>query len=1117
MKLRILTSHVAASPGKRHRLNSIASACVITLTPGLQSSAATWASSQTGNWDNVTVTGWNEAYPNAVGTVASYSNTASTSSAQITQNVGAGVTVGTISLSGTGLIPTATRSLTLVPTNAIVLDQDGAGAGFASIVHATTTGANANDRLVFNAGTLTLADNLLIDKASTVSIVANAIQISSIIGGTGNVTLQSSSNVTGNGNILLSPSAANTFTGSVLVRKGAITFNHAGAFGNAANTITLGESGAGDATLITTAAVGSVPQPIVVASGAGTLSLGSNSVATTATTTFTNTIVLNGMLTLTSVSPGIQPVTFSNVISGIGGLAKTGTGAATINGANTYSGGTTINAGTLFVGNTGTLGQNIVGNDINISGGNLVISNSANLGSSQVINYSSGGIGVNFTPAAPISINDLSLIGGVFGINYTGTGGVTSLASLYSGNWSLGSFTGGTFDGASLAAGIGNLYRLGGGGGTLTILNNVLTGANGLLIGGSGGGRVRLSAANAFTGQTTVANGTVAISSVTNAGAGDSSLGNPALAESAILLGSGTNAVGIDYTGSTASSSNRVLNLAGTTGTVTLSNSGTAPITWTSPLVFSGTGARTIQLGNNTDSVGGSVSGISDEGANKTSVTKGGLTNSIWTLTGNTYTGATKLDGGVLETSLASLAGSYINLDGDGTSNHAVLQTSGTLTRVQSTTSDPANLKLGSNSGFAAKGGDLTVTLNAGGQLTWASGSFMGVGTARLVFGSTTANGKVTFTNPINLNATDGFLRPIFVELGTGGDSAELSGILSPAATGTVGLSKLGNGTLILSGQNTFNGATTVTAGKLLINGNQSAATGATTVISSATLGGIGTIGGAITVNAGGTLAPGQTVGTLNAASSLTFGGDSTLGIEVNGATADRVNVTGALNIATAALNVSSSAPSAPVYIIATYGSIVGAFGTQTGVPAGYDVVIGYNSQNQIALVQTVSASAYQLWATSPPNNLVGADALPGSDPDHDGTKNILEFALAGDPKSGSSTGLSFPRMATVNSVPNVLTLTIATRTGAAFSADGNRMKSAAVDGMTYTVEASNTLGDWGGPVVTEVTGSDASTIHAALPVPVPPAGWTYKTFRTDDSSSSDAQDFIRAVVEGAG
>jgi len=61
MKLRILTSHIAASAGKRHRLNSIASACVITLTPGLQSSAATWASSQTGNWDNVTATGWNEA------------------------------------------------------------------------------------------------------------------------------------------------------------------------------------------------------------------------------------------------------------------------------------------------------------------------------------------------------------------------------------------------------------------------------------------------------------------------------------------------------------------------------------------------------------------------------------------------------------------------------------------------------------------------------------------------------------------------------------------------------------------------------------------------------------------------------------------------------------------------------------------------------------------------------------------------------------------------------------------------------------------------------------------------------------------------------------------------
>lgn len=160
----------------------------------------------------------------------------------------------------------------------------------------------------------------------------------------------------------------------------------------------------------------------------------------------------------------------------------------------------------------------------------------------------------------------------------------------------------------------------------------------------------------------------------------------------------------------------------------------------------------------------------------------------------------------------------------------------------------------------------------------------------------------------------------------------------------------------------------------------------------------------------------------------------------------------------------------------------------------------------------TPPSSAYDNWATSAPNNLTGADALPGSDPDLDGVSNKLEFALNGSPISGASSGLSFGKAATVNSEPNVLTLTIAVRNTATFSASGNRMKSTAVDGITYIVEASNELGDWGGPVVTEVTGTDATTIQSGLPSPQ--AGWSYKTFRTDGSSSSDASDFIRVGVE---
>ena len=67
-----------------------------------------------------------------------------------------------------------------------------------------------------------------------------------------------------------------------------------------------------------------------------------------------------GSATLTAGGDNTS-TTFSGVISGGGGLAKTGTGTVTLTGANSYSGGTTVSAGTLQ-GNTASLQGNIVNN-----------------------------------------------------------------------------------------------------------------------------------------------------------------------------------------------------------------------------------------------------------------------------------------------------------------------------------------------------------------------------------------------------------------------------------------------------------------------------------------------------------------------------------------------------------------------------------------------------------------------------------------------------------------------------------------------------------------------------------------------------------------------------------
>ena len=85
----------------------------------------------------------------------------------------------------------------------------------------------------------------------------------------------------------------------------------------------------------------------------------------------------------------------------------------------------------------------------------------------------------------------------------------------------------------------------------------------------------------------------------------------------------------------------------------------------------------------------------------------------------------------------------------------------------------------------------------------------------------------------------------------------------------TTAISKVGTGTLTLTGTNTYGGPTTINSGKLLVNGDHSGASGAVTVNLNGTLGGSGIIGSDVTVN--GTLAPGTSVGTLTFNQNLTF------------------------------------------------------------------------------------------------------------------------------------------------------------------------------------------------------------------------------------------------------
>ena len=89
---------------------------------------------------------------------------------------------------------------------------------------------------------------------------------------------------------------------------------------------------------------------------------------------------------------------------------------------------------------------------------------------------------------------------------------------------------------------------------------------------------------------------------------------------------------------------------------------------------------------------------------------------------------------------------------------------------------------------------------------------------------------------------------------------------------------------------NAYTGATTVDDGTLAVNGSI-ASSSLTTVNAGGKLGGTGTVGSA-SIN-GGTLAPGNSIGTLTVNGDLTFAPGSTYAVEFSSGSSDRTNVTG--------------------------------------------------------------------------------------------------------------------------------------------------------------------------------------------------------------------------------
>src|SRR5207253_1827117 len=147
--------------------------------------------------------------------------------------------------------------------------------------------------------------------------------------------------------------------------------------------------------------------------------------------------------------------------------------------------------------------------------------------------------------------------------------------------------------------------------GTLTLSNTGDTYTGQLTVQETGAGTLTLSGANTYAGKTSIQNGTLSVSSLNKVtgGSASSSLGAPTtVANGTIDIGSTTNSGTLLYTGS-GETTDRVINLAGTTGGAVIQNDGTGALTFSSNLTATGAGSKTLTLqGSNTGS--NTISGI---------------------------------------------------------------------------------------------------------------------------------------------------------------------------------------------------------------------------------------------------------------------------------------------------------------------------------------------------------------------------------------------------------------------------------------------------------------------------------------------------------------------------
>ncbi|MGX1164077.1 subtilase-type serine protease [Bradyrhizobium sp. USDA 372] len=560
-------------------------------------------------------------------------------------------------------------------------------------------------------------------------------------------------------------------------------------------------------------------------------------------------------------------------------------------------------------------------------------------------------------------------------ITYSGNGSANNLAGnspgltfLASGSITIG--TSGTpvtpnFQGSTaIVASASNAINLALNGGSLTTL---WPGGGGALLSGGdvsvawtgNGAIINASGATANRGLDIFGTGALTVSSNATIGGASAATSFQTGILASAFGATGNGDVNVNQTGGTIFATNRgIIASIGPTGsgTVAVNTASTSAITLTDPAAYgiqadtSGTGAVTVQQAGAITGGDIGINAVISNAANSRDIT---ITSSGTIDVASTgINAATAGSGNINITTSGNIQGPF----GGGIIANAV---DGRIT-----VNVNAGTVLGSAGGFTTPGigatasGSGGATINIAAGATVAASQFIGItvnGTNNIInnFGTISGDGGVRAfgaTTIVNAGTIAAFFEAVRFDnagstlemqgpgatltglvVGSGADTIRFSGTganmfnASQIDTGWGLIDKTGSSNWALTGTSTTTAFVTINGGTLSVNGDMTS-TGGFTVNAGGTLGGTGMVSSTI-INAGGSLAPGNSIGTMTVSGNLTFTGGSNYVVEVSPATADRTNVTGNATLAGTLRAIGTGG----AYTAGTHYTVLNAAGTLGG------------------------------------------------------------------------------------------------------------------------------------------------------------------------------------------